>query len=123
WKDSLAVLKTRRLEQYQQGTEKVYLLGDDFDLEHLYQFKDLDFEWIIPQNKIQIKFIHWKGAIRKGETQRLSYSIYSPQEESILRLGSISDTVRLEKGWNSGAVEFLPAGIGKISLPLILDQD
>ncbi|SHO60656.1 hypothetical protein [Algoriphagus zhangzhouensis] len=123
WKDSLAIQKTRRLDQYQKGTEKVYLLGDDFELDHLYQFKDLDFEWLIPQNKTQIKSIHWKGAIRKGETQRLNYSIYSPQEESNLQVGSISDTVLLQKGWNSGAVEFLPAGVGKISLPLILDLD
>lgn len=123
WKDSLDIQKTRRLDQYQQGTEKVYLLGDDFELDHLYQFKDLDFEWIIPQNKAQIKSIHWKGSIRKGETQRLSFSIFSPHEESILRVGSISDTVLLEKGWNSRAVEFLPAGIGKISLPLSLDLD
>jgi hypothetical protein len=123
WKDSLAIQKTRRLDQYQKGTEKVYLLGDDFELDHLYQVKDLDFEWLIPQNKAQIKSVHWKGAIRKGESQRLNYSIYSPQEESILRVGSISDTVLLEKGWNSGAVEFYSAGIGKISLPLILDLD
>ncbi|RIW12778.1 hypothetical protein D0X99_18470 [Algoriphagus lacus] len=126
WQDSLKLKKTVSIENFQQEGRKVFLLGEQFSNESLYHFRDQSFQWILPETDQQISDLTWKGYVRKGESQRLSYRIFSKKDSSKLeiRQGEIELAASdLRKGWNVGELEFETAGQGKVEVPLGIDGD
>mgnify|MGYP005749125813 FL=1 len=124
WKDSLQLRKPVRIEDFDQNSEKVYLLGNEWEREELYPLKGSEINWIKPERDGSISTISWKGFLRKGEKQRLSYSIFSKEAQSKLRLGAIDGGQKiLNAGWNSGILEFPVSGLGRMEIPLIMESD
>lgn len=124
WKDSLGIRKTVQIEDFKSGSSQVYLLGSQFQKEELYTLKDLDFEWILPGKNGEIAELSWKGFLRKGEVQRLSYSIFSEKDQAQFSVDGIEEGKKtFVKGWNSGILEFPISGQGLSEIPLILDAD
>jgi hypothetical protein len=124
WKDSLKIKRAVVLSKFQPRSEEVFLFGDQFTLEQLFPFKDLDFEWILPERQGAVRELSWKGYLRKGEVQRLSFTIFSEEDSARLEIaGANLEQRTLKKGWNSGFLEFYPGGLGKAEFPLVLDKD
>lgn len=124
WKDSLDIKRTVALSKYKSSSQQVVLLGEQFAKTALYPFKDRDFNWILPERHGAIRELSWKGYLRKGEVQRLSYQIFSEKDSVELGIqGTSFQEISLEKGWNSGLLEFAPAGLGKADFPMVLEQD
>ena len=124
WKDSLQIIRAVVLSKFQPRSEKVFLLGDRFTLQQLFALKDLDFEWILPGRQGTVRDLSWKGYLRKGEVQRLRFTIFSEEDSANLEIsGSKLEQLALKKGWNSGLLEFYPSGLGKAEFPLMLDKD
>ncbi|WP_026952626.1 hypothetical protein [Algoriphagus mannitolivorans] len=124
WKDSLQLRKAVALKDFDQGSEKVYLLGDQFEREELYPLKGTEFTWILPERNGMLSEVSWKGFLRKGEMQRLSYKVFSESSQKSLAIEGIDETeTTLSQGWNTGKMEFQVAGLGRIEFPLIMDSD
>ena len=124
WKDSLKLRKAIPLEDFDQYSEKIYLLGNQFKRDDLYPFREAEVRWIKPNRHGLISDISWKGYLRKGERQRLSFSVFSENPSGNLRLGGIEGVEKsLNQGWNQGVLEFPIAGLGKVEQPLILESD
>lgn len=126
WQDSLNIKKAVVIEDYKETGDQVFLLGEQFSKESLYPFRDQPVRWILPESDIQVSDLVWKGYIRKGERQRLGYRIFSEKDSAKLNLqqGEIElANAGLKKGWNTGELEFQTAGLGKVELPLLMDED
>ena len=126
WQDSLKLKKTVSIENYQPEGGHVFLLGEQFSKESLYPFRNESFQWILPETDRQISDLSWKGYVRKGENQRLSYRIFSKKDSAKLeiRQGEIELAASdLREGWNVGELEFETAGQGKVEVPLLIDGD
>lgn len=124
WKDSLQVKKAIPLQRFSSGESDIFLLGADFSEEDLFPIRKKKITWILPRKHGQLQDISWKGAIRKGELQRLTYTVFSDRDSAYLKVLSVgSDSIQLQKGWNQGTLEFFNAGVGETNLPLILDRD
>lgn len=126
WQDSLKIKRVVSIEDYQEPGKQVFLLGEDFSKESLYPFRNQTVRWILPESDRQISDLSWNGYVRKGERQRLTYSIFSEKDTAKLELrqGEIElANAGLEKGWNLGELEFQTAGQGKVEVPLLMDGD
>lgn len=126
WQDSLEMKKAVSIEDYQETGKQVFLLGEDFSKESLYPFRNQPVNWILDESDRQLSDLSWKGYVRKGERQRLNYRIFSEKDSSKLELrqGEIElANAGLEKGWNTGELEFQTAGQGKVEVPLLMDGD
>ena len=124
WKDSLEIKKTVALSKYKTNSNSIVLLGEQFNRQELYPLRNLDFRWILPETNGEIETLSWKGYLRKGESQRLSYRIFSGEEGANLAVaGTNLEKIPLKKGWNSGLLEFAPTGMGKAEFPMVLEQD
>ncbi|SEF89632.1 hypothetical protein [Algoriphagus boritolerans] len=126
WQDSLEVKRTVSIEDYRESGDQVFLLGEDFSKESIYPFRNQSVSWILPESDRQISDLSWKGYVRKGELQRLSYRIFSEKDSAKLNLQQgeieLAKSV-LAKGWNAGELEFQTAGQGKMEVPLLIDGD
>jgi len=126
WQDSLEIKRAVSLEDYQESSQQVFLLGEVFSKESLYPFRNQPVTWILPENNSQISDLAWKGYLRKGERQRINYRIFSENDSSKLELrqGEIElANAVLAKGWNAGELEFQTAGQGKVEVPLLINDD
>ena len=124
WKDSLGIKRAVSLSKFKTASGKVFLLGERFTPQELYPVRGYDFEWIQPEKHGAIRALSWKGYLRKGEVQRLSYEIFSESDEAQLEIaGANLEKQALSKGWNTGLLEFYPTGLGKAEFPLVLDAD
>jgi hypothetical protein len=124
WRDSLQIKKSVALSKYNPSPNPVVLLGEQFTKTDLYPFRNLDLNWVLPERHRSIRTLSWKGYLRKGETQRLSYQIFSEKNNAAIVLpGTGLGQISLKKGWNSGQLEFAPAGLGKADFPMVLEQD
>jgi len=124
WRDSLQIKKAVALSKYNPSPNHVVLLGEQFRKTDLYSFRNLDLDWVLPERHGSIRTLSWKGYLRKGETQRFSYQIFSEKDSAELEIhGASLGKISLKKGWNSGQLEFVPAGLGKADFPLVLEQD
>lgn len=124
WKDSLGISEAVELGDFEQQSNQVILLGKQFSHADLYPLRGLEFDWVLPRENGLIRDISWKGYLRKGELQRVSYSVFSTNPDQVLKLGiPKSDSISLNPGWNKGMLEFKTAGLGRIEVPLILGKD
>ena len=124
WKDSLQLRKSISIEDFDQNSEKVYLLGTEWERDKLYPLRNSEIHWLKPERNASISKISWKGFLRKGEKQRLSYSIFSKEAQSDLALGGIEEGQKiLDAGWNTGILEFRVSGLGRNEIPLTLASD
>jgi hypothetical protein len=123
-RDSLEIKKAIPLSKYKAGEGQVVLLGDRLSKQDLYPFRNLDFQWILPQRHGLIENLSWKGYLRKGEIQRIGYRIFADRDSSELAIaGADPRKISLQKGWNEGLLQFHPSGLGRAEFPLVLDQD
>jgi hypothetical protein len=126
WQDSLELKTSLPIADYQDTGKAVFLLGEQFSKELLYAFRNQKVSWMLPEKDQQISDLSWKGYIRKGESQRMSYHIFSEKDSSKLELNQgeieLAKAV-LAKGWNAGQLEFQTAGQGKVEVPLLMDGD
>ncbi len=124
WKDSLGIEKAIELQDFEQQSGRVFLLGNQFSEEGLYPLRGLEIDWVLPRVNGLIRDISWKGYLRKGELQRVSYSVFSTKPDQILKFGiSKTDSLSLNSGWNQGILEFATSGQGRGEVPLILESD
>lgn len=124
WKDSLKVKQAIEISDYQDESSKVFLLGEDFSAEQLYPFQTKEIQWVTPRKHGVVDQISWKGAVRKGENQRIYFSIFSSQPSAWLKvLIPNTDSVELSPGWNQGMLEFQSNGLGRAEVPLALGND
>lgn len=126
WQDSLEIKKAVSIEDYQEFGQQVFLLGEQFSKESLYHFRNQPVSWILPESDRQLSDLSWKGYLRKGERQRLSYRVFSQNDNTnlILRQGETElGKEVLAKGWNTGELEFQTAGQGKVEVPMMMDGD
>lgn len=126
WQDSLKIRKAVSIEDYQPEGKQFFLLGEQFSKESLYPYRNQRVSWILPESDRQFSDLSWKGYVRKGEKQRLSYRIFSQKDSANLVLGQGETelaNVVLEKGWNAGELAFESAGQGKVEVPLLFDGD
>ncbi len=126
WKDSLGVTKAESITDFQPTGSQVVLLGKDFSKEALYPIRNSKIRWILPETDREISDLSWKGYVRKGEKQRVSYRIFSEKESAKLEVnqGEIAlASADLKKGWNAGELEFETAGLGRSEVPLLFDGD
>ncbi|WP_026968252.1 hypothetical protein [Algoriphagus terrigena] len=124
WKDSLGIKRAVSLSKFKTASGKVFLLGEWFTPQEIYPLRGYDFEWIQPEKQGAIRALSWKGYLRKGEVQRLSFEIFSESDEAQLEIaGANLEKQTLAKGWNAGLLEFYPSGLGKAEFPLVLDAD
>ncbi|HSF55912.1 MAG TPA: hypothetical protein VLA71_19310 [Algoriphagus sp.] len=126
WQDSLEIKKAVSVENFQPEGQRVFLLGEEFSKESLYPFRNQNVSWILPESDRQISDISWKGYVRKGENQSLSYRIFSQKDSANLVLGQgemeLANVV-LEKGWNAGELSFQTAGQRRSEVPLLINGD
>jgi hypothetical protein len=126
WKDSLGIAKAESIADFQPNGSQVILLGKDFSKEELYPIRNLKFRWILPESDREIIDLSWKGYVRKGEKQRISYRIFSEKESAKLEIKqaeSVLANAELNHGWNEGLLEFPTAGLGRSEVPLTVDGD
>lgn len=124
WKDSLKIRKTVALKDFEGSDSKVFLLAHSIEKQETFPLIHQDFEWILPQVHGSFTNLSWKGYLRKGEVQRLSFRIFSESDSAKLQVSeNEKGKLILQKGWNSGLLEFYPSGLGKAEYPLILDAD
>lgn len=124
WKDSLGIEKAIELEDFEQQTARVTLLGNQFSQEGLYPLRGLEINWVLPKENGLIRDISWKGYLRKGELQRVSYSVFSTKPDQILKFGiSKTDSLSLIAGLNQGTLEFATSGQGRAEVPLLMGTD
>ncbi|OOG72830.1 hypothetical protein [Algoriphagus sp. A40] len=124
WKDSLKIRRTVALEDFEGSESKVYLLAHSIEREESFRLANQDFEWILPEKHGLVTALSWKGYLRKGEVQRLGFRVFSEKDSAKLQIsGNEKGELVLQKGWNSGILEFFPTGLGKAEFPLVLDAD
>ncbi|MCU0399434.1 MAG: hypothetical protein MUE75_00280 [Algoriphagus sp.] len=126
WQDSLKIEKAVSIENFQPEGRQVFLLGEQFSKESLYIFRNESIHWILPEKDRKISDLSWKGYVRKGESQRLGYRIFSKKDSARLEinLGEIElAAADLKEGWNVGELEFETAGQGRVEVPLGIDGD
>lgn len=124
WKDSLGMGNAVQISGFDQQSDRVVLLGSQFSEEELYPLRGLEVNSILPKENGLIRTITWKGYMRKGERQRVAYSMYSSQSDQKLKLGLVkADSITLISGWNEGIFEFRTAGQGRVEVPLMLESD
>ena len=124
WKDSLGIKNAVEITDFEQQTDQVILLGKQFSKADLYPLRGLEFDWVLPRENGLIRNISWKGYLRKGESQRVSFSVFSSKPDQVLKLGiPKTDSLSLNLGWNQGTLEFKTAGLGRTEVPLILGSD
>ncbi|GMQ23515.1 hypothetical protein Aoki45_01970 [Algoriphagus sp. oki45] len=124
WMDSLGLDKSVGISDFDLHSDQVVLLGMQFSKEELYSLRGKQVSWILPREQGLIRDISWKGYLRKGEVQRVSFSVFSSKSDQKLSLGiPQSDSVALDKGWNEGMLELRPSGQGRVELPLVLEKD
>ncbi|GMQ27639.1 hypothetical protein [Algoriphagus confluentis] len=124
WMDSLGLEKSVGISDFDLHSDPVVLLGKQFSKEELYFLRGKQVSWILPREQGIIRDISWKGYLRKGEVQRVSFSVFSSKSDQKLSLGIPQvDSVALVTGWNEGLLEFRPSGQGRAELPLVLEKD
>lgn len=124
WKDSLGVEKAIEITDFEQQSDQVILLGKQFSQVELYPLRDMEIDWVLPRGNGLIQDISWKGYLRKGELQRVSYSVFSTKPDKILKFGiSKTDSLSLNSGWNQGILEFATSGQGRAEVPLLMGTD
>lgn len=124
WKDSLGLEEAVEISEFDGQSERVVLLGKQFSKAELYPLRGREVDWVLPIENGLIRDISWKGYVRKGENQRVFYSIFSSQPDQILKLGvAKTDSVTLNSGWNQGVLEFRTAGQGRAEVTLMLQSD
>lgn len=124
WKDSLGLEEAVEISEFDGQSERVVLLGKQFSKAELYPLRGREINWVLPIENGLIRDISWKGYVRKGESQRVFYSIFSSQPDQILKLGiAKTDSATLNSGWNQGVLEFRTAGQGRAEVPLMLQSD
>ncbi|MFN3760343.1 MAG: hypothetical protein ACK4SF_14125 [Algoriphagus aquaeductus] len=124
WKDSLGVEKAIEITDFEQQSDQVILLGKQFSQVELYPLRDMEIDWVLPRGNGLIQDISWKGYLRKGELQRVSYSVFSTKPDQILKFGiSKTDSLSLNSGWNQGILEFATSGQGRAEVPLLMGTD
>lgn len=124
WKDSLQVRRAVTISNFTGSSDRVILLGDRFSPNELYPLRNIDFQWIAPERDGAARELAWKGYLRKGEIQRLSFEIFSDKKGAALEVPGLStEKYLLDKGWNRGLLEFYPRGLGRAEFPLTIDQD
>ena len=124
WRDSLEIRRAVPLAKYKASAGEIVLLGRQFSKSALYPLRNNDFQWILPENHGTIETLSWKGYLRKGEVQRLSYRIFADRDSAVLAIaGADLEKIPLKKGWNEGLLQFYPRGLGKAEFPLVLDKD
>ncbi|OYX10610.1 MAG: hypothetical protein B7Z16_18295, partial [Algoriphagus sp. 32-45-6] len=116
--------KSVEISEFDRQAERVFLLGKQFSKAELYPLRGLEVDWVLPKDNGLIRDISWKGYVRKGENQRVSFSVFSSKPDQELMLGiSQTDSVALVTGWNEGLLEFRPSGQGRSEVPLVLKKD
>lgn len=124
WKDSLGLERGIEISGFDQQSDRVVILGKEFSKAELYPLRGLEVDWVLPIENGLIQDISWKGYVRKGENQRVSFSVFSSKPDQELMLGiSQTDSVALVTGWNEGLLEFRPSGQGRAEVPLMLEKD
>lgn len=124
WKDSLGLEEVVGISEFDGQSDQVVLLGKQFSKAELYPLRGREVNWVLPIENGLIRDISWKGYVRKGENQRVFYSIFSSQPDQILKLGiAKTDAATLNSGWNQGVLEFRTAGQGRAEVPLMLQSD
>lgn len=124
WKDSLGLERAVEISGFDQQSDRVVVLGKEFSKAELYPLRGLEVDWVLPKDNGLIRDISWKGYVRKGENQRVFYSVFSSQPDQMLKLGvAKTDSIALNSGWNQGVLEFRTAGQGRLEVPLMLESD
>ena len=124
WKDSLGISEAVELGDFEQQSNQVILLGKQFSQADLYPLRGLEFDWVLPRENGLIRDISWKGYLRKGESQRVSLSVFSSKPDQVLKLGiPKTDSLSLNLGWNQGTLEFTTSGQGRTEVPLLMGTD
>ncbi|MFL0681717.1 MAG: hypothetical protein ACJLTB_00605 [Algoriphagus aquaeductus] len=124
WKDSLGLEEAVEISEFDGQSERVVLLGKQFSKAELYPLRGREVNWVLPKENGLIRDISWKGYVRKGENQRVFYSIFSSQPDQFLKLGiAKADSATMNSGWNQGVLEFRTAGQGRAEVPLMLQSD
>lgn len=124
WKDSLGLEEAVEISEFDGQSERVVLLGKQFSKAELYPLRGREVNWVLPIENGLIRDISWKGYLRKGELQRVSYSVFSTKPDQILKFGiSKTDSLSLNSGWNQGILEFATSGQGRAEVPLMLQSD
>ena len=124
WQDSLDLENSVEITDFEQQSDQVVLLGKEFSAEDLYPFRGLQVDWVLPKQNGLIKDISWKGYVRKGEAQRVFFSVYTSKPDQILKTSlPKTDSLALNLGWNQGVLEFKSAGQGRVEVPLMLGND
>ncbi len=124
WKDSLGLEKAIEISRFDQQSDRVVILGKEFSKAELYPLRGREVNWVLPVENGLIRDISWKGYVRKGENQRVFYSIFSSQPDQMLKLGvEKADSIALNSGWNQGVLEFQTVGQGRLEVPLMLESD
>lgn len=124
WKDSLSLDKAVEISEFDGQSDQVVLLGKQFSKAELYPLRGREVNWVLPIENGLIRDISWKGYLRKGELQRVSYSVFSTKPDQILKFGiSKTDSLSLNSGWNQGILEFATSGQGRADVPLLMGTD
>lgn len=124
WKDSLNLKNSTAISGFNHQSDQVVLVGKKFSEEELFSLRGIDLEWILPVENGLIRDLSWKGYLRKGEAQRIYFSIFSSKQNQTLKLGiPKTDSVSMNPGWNDGVLEFKPSGQGRSEIQLILEED
>lgn len=124
WRDSLGLEEVVGISEFDGQSDQVVLLGKQFSKAELYPLRGREVNWVLPIQNGLIRDISWKGYVRKGENQRVFYSIFSSLPDQILKLGiAKTDSATLNSGWNQGVLEFRTAGQGRSEVPLVLEKD
>ncbi|GAB2486180.1 hypothetical protein [Algoriphagus taiwanensis] len=124
WKDSLGLENAVEIMDFEKQSDQVILLGKKFSEAELYPFRRLETDWFLPRENGLIRDISWKGYLRKGELQRVTFSVFSTNPDQVFKLGiPKTDSLILNSGWNQGILEFATSGQGRAEVPLILGSD
>ncbi len=122
-KDSLHIQDSFTSRNLKEDYDSVTLVGQQFPVETLTKLSNSAVQWV-PYNKPdQLQGIRWKGVVRQGEIQRVTGRIQSSEKQLLrLRFGSQTlDSVALNKGDNTFALQFPAFSRGRSQCELVLD--
>lgn len=104
--------------------DSVTVVGQDFPTETLTGLSQSALYWVPYNQPDQLQTLRWKGLVRQGEMQRVTARIQSARKQWLrLRFGRQTvDSVSLQKGHNTVALQFPAVASGRSQVTVALDN-
>ncbi len=123
--DSLHIRERFSSKNLDAVYDSVTLVGQDFPTETLTGLSQSALYWIPYNQPDQLQTLRWKGLVRQGEMQRVTARLQSAQKQWLrLKFGRQTvDSVSLQKGDNTVALQFPAFASGRSQVTVTLDNE